>query len=59
MISHRLASAKLADKIIVIDDGVVCESGEHEELLRLKGVYYEMWNAQSSWYIGVDANEAK
>lgn len=59
MISHRLASAKLADKIIVIDDGVVCESGEHEELLRLKGVYYEMWIAQSSWYIGVDANEAK
>lgn len=59
MISHRLASAKLADKIIVIDDGVVCESGEHEELLRLKGVYSEMWNAQSNWYIGVDANEAK
>ena len=55
MISHRLASARLADQIIVIYDGIVCESGQHEELLRLNGVYCDMWRAQSSWYTETDA----
>lgn len=53
MISHRLASAKMADKIIVIDDGVVVESGQHDTLLEGNGLYAKMWKAQSSWYMGV------
>ncbi len=50
MISHRLASARLADRIIVIAHGCVSESGSHEELLNLHGLYQKMWLAQSSWY---------
>lgn len=51
MISHRLASAKLADKIIVIADGAVKEHGTHTELMTQNGLYHKMFIAQSSWYL--------
>ena len=50
MISHRLASAKLADIIYVINDGTIKEKGTHKELIAQKGLYESMFNAQSSWY---------
>ena len=50
IISHRLASAKQADKIAVIDRGRLVESGSHEQLLQKGGLYAQMWNTQSSWY---------
>lgn len=50
MISHRLASAKLADRIYVLQDGLVAESGSHEELMSRQGLYERMFTAQSSWY---------
>jgi ATP-binding cassette subfamily B protein len=50
MISHRLASARLADKIIVLDGGRVAQAGTHEELMARDGLYSEMWAAQSAWY---------
>ena len=50
MISHRLASAKLADIIYVLKDGVIVEKGTHKELMAQKGLYESMFNAQSSWY---------
>lgn len=50
LISHRLASAKMVDKIYVLSNGVICESGTHDVLLERKGVYAEMWEKQSSWY---------
>lgn len=49
-ITHRLGAAKLADQIIVIDDGQVKEQGTHDELLKLGGIYAEMFEAQRSWY---------
>ena len=52
MISHRLASAKMMDKIIVIAGGRVVESGKHTDLLECGNLYSEMWEAQSSWYTG-------
>lgn len=58
MISHRLASAKMADRILVIAGGMVCECGSHEELLSLNGIYHGMWQAQSNWYTGGDSHEA-
>ena len=49
-ISHRLGSTKLADEIIVIDDGCVIEKGTHEELMNIKGQYAQMYESQRSWY---------
>lgn len=46
IISHRVSSAKLADKIIVLEDGEVVEAGSHEELILIGGVYKEMYEKQ-------------
>ncbi|MBO9129522.1 ABC transporter ATP-binding protein [Bacillus sp. 165] len=47
-IAHRLATVKHADKIILLDKGVIAEEGTHEELLALKGQYYQLYMAQYS-----------
>lgn len=50
LISHRLASAKLADAIYVLKDGIIAEKGTHSELMAQRGLYESMFHAQSSWY---------
>jgi ATP-binding cassette, subfamily B, multidrug efflux pump len=47
IISHRVSSAKLADKIIVLDDGKMVEQGTHDYLLNLKGVYADLYEKQT------------
>ncbi|MBP3792052.1 MAG: ABC transporter ATP-binding protein [Methanobrevibacter sp.] len=47
IIAHRLSTIRNADKIIVIENGKIIEQGTHEELLALKGYYYNTLNAQS------------
>jgi ATP-binding cassette subfamily B protein len=49
-ISHRLGSTKLADEILVIDDGKIIERGSHDELMTKAGQYAAMFEAQRSWY---------
>ena len=49
-ITHRLGAAKLSDEVLVIDEGHVVECGSHRELMRKHGKYYEMFEAQRSWY---------
>lgn len=51
VISHRLASAKLADKIIVLADGIITQTGTHDELMATDGLYHDMYTVQSAWYI--------
>lgn len=46
VISHRVSSARLASKIIVLDDGNVVEEGTHENLLAKGGVYTELYERQ-------------
>lgn len=46
IISHRVSSAKLADKIIVLSDGEIVEEGTHESLLAQEGIYYELFEKQ-------------
>jgi ABC-type multidrug transport system fused ATPase/permease subunit len=49
-ISHRLGSTQLVDEIYLIDQGVVKEHGTHEELMKIQGLYAEMYTSQRSWY---------
>lgn len=49
-ISHRLASTQFCDRILFLKDGKLAESGTHEELLELKGHYYELYEIQSKYY---------
>lgn len=46
VIAHRLSTIKNADRIFVIDDGGILESGNHAELMEKKGSYYELYQAQ-------------
>lgn len=48
IIAHRLSTIRDADVIIVLDDGHIVESGNHEELLAAKGKYYDLYMTQFS-----------
>ncbi|MCL2093309.1 MAG: ABC transporter ATP-binding protein/permease [Treponema sp.] len=50
VVTHRLGSARLADRIIVMDGGRLVDQGSHEELLGRPGKYKEMWESQAQWY---------
>ena len=49
-ISHRLASTRFCDRIIMLDNAGICEEGTHEELLKLGGRYAELYEVQSKYY---------
>lgn len=46
MIAHRLSTVMHADKIYVLERGRIVESGRHDELVELRGLYYAMWRQQ-------------
>lgn len=46
IISHRVSSAKLADQIVLLDDGEIVEQGTHEELMKKNGAYRELYEKQ-------------
>lgn len=49
-VSHRLASTRFCDRIVLMGDGNILECGTHEELMRLGGKYSEMFEIQSKYY---------
>ena len=49
-ISHRLASTRFCDQIILLDDGKIAEQGSHEKLMQMQGKYAEIFNIQSKYY---------
>jgi len=48
IISHRVSSAKLADKVIVLDDGILIEQGTNDSLLKTESVYKTLYEKQLS-----------
>lgn len=49
-ISHRLSTTRRADKIYVLENGEIMESGTHNELISKEGIYAKMWNVQARKY---------
>ena len=50
VVTHRLGSAKLAHRIVVMDGGEIVDIGTHEELMSHPGKYATMWEKQAQWY---------
>ena len=50
IVTHRLGSVKIADRIIVLKDGKIAEDGTHNELIAIGGEYKRMFEIQSKWY---------
>ena len=50
IVTHRLGSAKIADRIVVMDSGRITATGTHESLMQENGLYARMFNAQAQWY---------
>lgn len=53
-ISHRLASCRFCQNILVFDQGRIVQQGSHEELVEKDGLYRELWNAQAQYYGAAD-----
>ena len=49
-ISHRMSSCKFCDRIVVVSDGGIAEEGTHETLLKLDGIYANLYNTQAEYY---------
>lgn len=58
-VSHRLSSATTADKIVVLENGEVCETGTHNELMAAKGKYCTLFSTQAKHYVSRDGTEIR
>ncbi len=57
-ISHRLASTRFCDRILVLDEGKIIETGSHEALLAAGGKYSALFDLQSCWYLDNGGEQA-
>jgi len=59
LVTHRLASARSADRIVVLDGGRLIETGTHAELLARDGLYSSLWQKQSGIEVSADGQEGR
>jgi ATP-binding cassette, subfamily B, multidrug efflux pump len=57
-IAHRLSTIAAMDRLVVLDHGVIVETGSHAELLRRGGLYASLWSRQSGGFLGTDRQGA-
>ena len=50
LVTHRLGSTKISDRILLMENGRICELGTHEQLMARDGKYAQMYREQASWY---------
>jgi ATP-binding cassette subfamily B multidrug efflux pump len=56
-IAHRLSTIAMMDRLVVLDKGLVVETGTHAQLLESGGIYASLWNRQSGGFIDADEPE--
>ncbi len=59
LISHRIGTARNADRILVLQSGELIESGNHEQLIKHNGEYATLFRLQAQWYADEEGGETK
>jgi ATP-binding cassette subfamily B protein len=58
IITHRITTAKEADRIFVLDKGVIAETGSHDQLVQKGGLYKQIWDIQSKLDFQLEGGES-
>lgn len=58
LISHRVGFARMADRILVLENGYLAETGTHDELMEKGGVYADFFHSQAQWYEQAQSGKA-